>query len=89
MIRAPRSARIAHAAAHFDLQLSGHTHGGQYFPWNILVHLAQPFAVGLHQLGKMWIYTSRGTAYWGPPIRMGAPAEITLIRLAQAESETS
>jgi predicted MPP superfamily phosphohydrolase len=80
----PRSARLAHAAGHFDLQLSGHTHGGQFFPWNLLVPFIQPFAVGLHQLGKMWIYTSRGTCYWGPPIRMGAPAEITLIRLTRA-----
>ena len=82
----PRSAKGAHQAAHFDLQLSGHTHGGQYFPWNLIVPFVQPYAVGLHQLGKMWIYTSRGTAYWGPPIRLGAPAEITLVRLAIAEA---
>lgn len=68
----------------FDLQLSGHTHGGQYAPWSFLIKLVQPFAVGLHRLGKMWIYTSRGTGYWGPPVRMGAPSEITVLRLVRA-----
>jgi predicted MPP superfamily phosphohydrolase len=79
--------KSCHAAADvgFDLQLSGHTHGGQIFPWNLLVPLAQPFTAGLHRLGKMWVYVSRGTGYWGPPMRVGAPSEITLIRLVQAE----
>jgi predicted MPP superfamily phosphohydrolase len=67
----------------FDLQLSGHTHGGQFFPWNYVIHLVQPFATGLHRYRKMWIYCSRGTGFWGPPIRLGAPAEITEIRLVQ------
>ena len=65
----------------FDLQLSGHTHGGQYFPFNLLVRLFQPFVAGLHRLEQMWLYVSRGTGYWGPPLRLGAPAEITLIEL--------
>ena len=69
----------------FDLQLSGHTHGGQIFPWNFLVPLAQPFTAGLHRLGKMWVYVSRGTGYWGPPMRVGAPSEITLLLLQRAE----
>ncbi len=68
----------------FDLQLSGHTHGGQYAPWSFLIKAVQPFAVGLHRLGRMWIYTSRGTGYWGPPVRMGAPSEITVLRLVRA-----
>ncbi len=76
----PRTAPAA-AEAGFDLQLSGHTHGGQFWPWSLFVPLQQPFTAGLHKLGRLWIYTSRGTGYWGPPKRFGAPSEITLIRL--------
>lgn len=76
----PRSATAA-VAAGFDLQLSGHTHGGQFWPWNHFVRLQQPYTAGLHRLGRMWVYTSRGTGYWGPPKRFGAPSEITRIRL--------
>lgn len=76
----PRSAPAA-AAAGFDLQLSGHTHGGQFWPWNHLVRLQQPYTAGLHRHGAMWVYTSRGTGYWGPPKRFGAPSEITRLRL--------
>lgn len=79
----PRSAPDA-AAAGFDLQLSGHTHGGQFFPWNLLVPLQQPFVAGLNRVREMWVYTSRGTGYWGPPKRIGAPSEITLVRLVSA-----
>lgn len=79
----PRSA-FAAAEAGFDLQLSGHTHGGQFFPWNLFVPLQQPFTAGLNRLGGMWVYTSRGTGYWGPPKRFGAPSEITRIRLVAA-----
>ncbi len=80
----PRSAPAA-AEAGYQLQLSGHTHGGQFFPWNLFVPLQQPFTAGLHKLQEMWVYTSRGTGYWGPPKRIGAPSEITLLRLV-AES---
>jgi predicted MPP superfamily phosphohydrolase len=76
----PKSAFGA-AKAGFDLQLSGHTHGGQFFPWNLVVPLVQPFVAGLHGLEAMKIYVSRGTGYWGPPLRLGSPSEITLIRL--------
>ena len=79
----PRSAPAA-VQAGFDLQLSGHTHGGQFWPWNHFVPLQQPYTAGLHRLGAMWIYTSRGTGYWGPPKRFGAPSEITCIRLVPA-----
>ncbi len=79
----PRSAYAARDAG-FDLQLSGHTHGGQYFPFNFLVRLFQPFVAGLHRLEAMWLYVSRGTGYWGPPLRLGAPSEITLIELTAA-----
>lgn len=76
----PRSAAQAEQAG-FDVQLSGHTHGGQYWPWNLFVPLQQPFVAGLHRLGNLLVYTSRGTGYWGPPIRFGAPSEITCLRL--------
>ena len=66
------------------LQLSGHTHGGQIFPFNYLVGLQQPFVAGLHRLGDMAIYVSTGTGYWGPPMRLGVPAEITDITLKLA-----
>jgi predicted MPP superfamily phosphohydrolase len=79
----PRSAPAAEAAG-FDLQLSGHTHGGQFWPWNHFVRFQQPFTAGLHRLGRLWVYTSRGTGYWGPPKRFGAPSEITRIRLVPA-----
>ena len=79
----PRSAYAAAALDFFDLQLSGHTHGGQYAPWSAFISLVQPFAVGLHRLRNMWIYTSRGTGYWGPPVRFSAPSEITLLRLVR------
>jgi len=79
----PRSA-IAAAQAGYQLQLSGHTHGGQFFPWNLFVPLQQPFTAGLHRLHDMWVYVSRGTGYWGPPKRFGAPSEITLLRLVLA-----
>jgi predicted MPP superfamily phosphohydrolase len=76
----PRTATAA-AGAGFDLQLSGHTHGGQFWPWNLFVRLQQPFTAGLHRLGELWVYTSRGTGYWGPPKRLGVPSEISRIRL--------
>lgn len=79
----PRSADAA-ADAGFHLQLSGHTHGGQFFPWNLFVPLQQPFTAGLNRLRSLWVYTSRGTGYWGPPKRFGAPSEITRVRLVRA-----
>jgi predicted MPP superfamily phosphohydrolase len=81
----PRSAAAASKAG-FDLQLSGHTHGGQFLPWNLLVPLQQPFVSGLHRLGKLLVYVSRGTGYWGPPNRFGAPSEITLLTLERASA---
>lgn len=80
----PRSAAVA-ADAGFDLQLSGHTHGGQFFPWNLFVPLQQPYTSGLNRLRELWVYTSRGTGYWGPPKRFGAPSEITRLRLVRAD----
>lgn len=79
----PRSAPAA-ARAGFDLQLSGHTHGGQFWPWNLFVRFQQPFTAGLHRLNALWVYVSRGTGYWGIPNRFGAPSEITRLRLVSA-----
>lgn len=79
----PRSV-FAASKAGFDLQISGHTHGGQYFPGNVLVALVQPYIAGLYLHEKTWIYVSRGTGYWGPPLRLGSPSEITSIRLVRA-----
>ena len=69
------------ARAGYDLQISGHTHGGQFFPWNLFVGFSQPYVSGLHKHANTQIYVSRGTGYWGPPMRLGSPSEITLIKL--------
>jgi predicted MPP superfamily phosphohydrolase len=63
------------------LQLSGHTHGGQLWPWKYLVRLQQPVVAGLARFGETQVYVSSGTGYWGPPMRLAAPAEITRITL--------
>lgn len=84
----PRSIYAA-CDAGFDLQISGHTHAGQFYPWKWLVHLAQPYVQGLHphvneKGDKTWIYVNAGTGYWGPPVRLGVPAEITLLKITRA-----
>ena len=76
---------IFEAAAHgVGLQLSGHTHGGQIWPIGYLVKLVQPYVAGLALHESTWIYVSRGTGYWGPPMRLDAPPEVTRVRLAVA-----
>jgi predicted MPP superfamily phosphohydrolase len=73
------------ARAGFDLQLSGHTHAGQFFPWTLAVHLVHsPHVAGLSREGGMRVYVSAGTGTWGPPVRLGTSPEITLLRLAAA-----
>lgn len=70
-----------------DLQLSGHTHGGQFFPFNLLIRWFQPVVRGLHRIGaKTQLYVSRGTGYWGPPSRLGVGGEITVIALTRDEA---
>ncbi|MEA2490533.1 MAG: uncharacterized protein QOH21_2325 [Acidobacteriota bacterium] len=64
-----------------DLQLSGHTHGGQFFPFNLVIRFFQPIVSGLHRVGRTWLYVNRGTGYWGPPSRLGVHGEITLLTL--------
>lgn len=79
----PRSMWAAEKAG-FNVQLSGHTHGGQFWPWGYFVRLQQPVVAGLHKHKNLFVYTSRGTGYWGPPMRIWANSEITLIRLKSA-----
>jgi len=70
------------SVGHFDLQLSGHTHKGQIFPFTLVVKAFFPYAAGRFDLGAdSLLYTSRGTGTWGPPIRFLAPPEITLIEV--------
>ena len=71
------------AKAGYDLQLSGHTHAGQFFPFSLFVYFAHPYVKGLNRHDeKLWVYVNQATGYWGPPIRLGIPAEITLLILA-------
>ena len=77
----PKIAPVAEQAG-FDLQLSGHTHAGQFFPWTFVIHLVHgPHAAGLSRRGRLWVYTSAGTGTWGPPVRLGTRPEITLLRI--------
>lgn len=65
-----------------DLQLSGHTHGGQLYPFHYVVAAAQPSLAGLSKVDDTYLYVTRGAGFWGPPVRVGAPPDITLIELA-------
>lgn len=79
----PRTIKSAQRAG-CHLQLSGHTHGGQFIPWNFVIPLQQPFVAGLHRYLDCWIYVHRGTGYWGPPLRLGAPSEIAVLVIKRA-----
>ena len=81
----PRSIEAA-SQANCHLQLSGHTHGGQFVPWKYVVSLQQPYVTGLHKFRDTWIYIHRGTGYWGPPLRLGVPSEIAVLTLSRAGS---
>ena len=82
----PRS--ITDAVKHgVGVQLSGHTHGGQIYPWYHAVFFQQPYVSGLHLVRGSWLYVNRGTGFWGPPMRVGAPPEITVVELVNAEQE--
>jgi predicted MPP superfamily phosphohydrolase len=86
LLLAHQPKQVSHAVrAGVDLQISGHTHGGQIWPFNLLVRLEQPVVQGLSRHGdKTQLYTSRGTGFWGPPFRVFAPSEITLLTLRRA-----
>ncbi|WNG52213.1 metallophosphoesterase [Archangium minus] len=79
----PRVAVLAKALG-VDLQLSGHTHGGQLFPFMAFVKLQQPVIQGLATIAGVRVYTNRGTGYWGPPLRLGPSPEITELTLVSA-----
>jgi predicted MPP superfamily phosphohydrolase len=80
----PKIAPLAEQAG-FDLQLSGHTHAGQFFPWTFVIHWVHgPHAAGLSRRGRLWVYVSAGTGTWGPPVRLGTRPEITLLRIVAA-----
>lgn len=73
----------AHEAAKHgvDLQLSGHTHGGQMVPWHLLVRLEQPIVSGFGTVDGTKVYVTNGAGFWGPPVRVGAPPQVTLVEL--------
>jgi hypothetical protein len=75
-VEAPGAARNG-----VDLVLSGHTHGGQFWPWTLLVGLQQPYVRGLHRIGDTLVYVSDGTGFWGPPVRIGTRSEIVHVTL--------
>ncbi|MFJ9678343.1 metallophosphoesterase [Streptomyces sp. NPDC101194] len=78
---------IHEAVAHgVDLQLSGHTHGGQLWPGNLIAELANPTVAGLDRYGDTQLYVSRGAGAWGPPVRVGAPSDITVVELASRQA---
>jgi uncharacterized protein len=68
------------AAPYFDLQISGHTHGGQFFPWTLIIGFFHNYAVGLMRAGSMWVYVNVGSGYWGPRLRLGTRSEISVLR---------
>ncbi|WP_236710806.1 metallophosphoesterase, partial [Streptomyces sp. 150FB] len=69
-----------------DLQLSGHTHGGQLWPGNYIAELANPTVAGLERYGDTQLYVTRGAGAWGPPVRVGAPSDVTVVRLASLQA---
>ncbi|MEO3891320.1 metallophosphoesterase [Nonomuraea sp. B5E05] len=82
VLLAHQPVQVAEAARHgVDLQLSGHTHGGQLAPFNLVVGLQQPVVSGLATVDGVPVYVTRGAGFWGPPVRVGAPPEITMLEL--------
>lgn len=69
------------ASAGADLYLAGHTHGGQFFPWSLVIRFFHKYAKGYYKIGQMHAYISRGAGFWGPPFRFGARAEVTLFKI--------
>ena len=86
LLLAHQPRQVGEAAAYgVDLQLSGHTHGGQIWPFHLLVRLDQPVLQGLSRHGgQTWLYTTRGAGFWGPPLRVFAPSDITALTLRAA-----
>jgi predicted MPP superfamily phosphohydrolase len=85
VLLAHQPVQVTDASSHgVDLQLSGHTHGGQMVPFNFVVPVQQPSVAGLSKVDDTWLYVSRGAGFWGPPVRVGAPPDITMIELRSA-----
>lgn len=80
MAHQPAAARIA-APFGVDLQVSGHTHGGQMAPFNLVVAVEQPVVSGLGRVDGVPVYVTNGAGFWGPPVRVGAPPQVTVIEL--------
>ncbi|MGH3762390.1 metallophosphoesterase [Actinophytocola sp.] len=82
VLLAHQPVQVADAASRgVDLQLSGHTHGGQLYPFHHVVAAAQPSLAGLSKVDDTWLYVTRGVGYWGPPVRVGAPPDISIVEL--------
>ncbi|POX54246.1 hypothetical protein C3489_14040 [Streptomyces sp. Ru71] len=87
VLLAHQPVQIHEAVRHgVDLQLSGHTHGGQLWPGNLLAAAANPTVAGLERYGDTQLYVSRGAGAWGPPTRVGAPSDITVVELASRQA---
>ncbi|MDX3363294.1 metallophosphoesterase [Streptomyces sp. ME02-6978.2a] len=87
VLMAHQPAQIHEAVRHgVDLQLSGHTHGGQLFPGNFVAEAANPTVAGLDTYGDTRLYVTRGAGAWGPPTRVGAPSDITVVELASKQA---
>ncbi|MCF1646399.1 metallophosphoesterase, partial [Streptomyces indiaensis] len=87
VLLAHQPVQIHEAVEHgVDLQLSGHTHGGQLWPGNLIASGANPTLAGLDRYGDTQLYVSRGAGAWGPPTRVGAPSDITVIELASKQA---
>jgi len=73
---------VGESATHgVDLQVSGHTHGGQMWPFHYVVRAVQPTLAGLSTVDGMQLYVTRGAGFWGPPVRIGAPPDVTVLTL--------
>lgn len=82
VLLAHQPVQVSDAVAHgVDLQLSGHTHGGQLYPFHHVIQLAQPSVSGLSKVDDTWLYVTNGAGFWGPPVRVGAPPEVALVEL--------
>jgi uncharacterized protein len=86
ILLAHQPVQVEEASAHgVDLQLSGHTHGGQMWPFHYIVRAVQPSLAGLSTVGETQLYVTRGAGFWGPPVRIGAPPDITVVALEAAD----
>ena len=87
VLLAHQPVQIDQSVAHgVDLQLSGHTHGGQLWPGNYAMALGNPTVAGLDRFGGTQLYVTRGAGAWGPPVRVGAPPDVTVVRLASRQA---